>query len=263
MAVLARLPRRPRRARLRLRGDARALRRRRSHGLLQRPAAVRGRARTGRADGAPDAGPRRRARDALAPAGPRPRLRRRHRAGLRDARPGRLRGAVGLRRHRDRHQRGRAAVRGRCRPPGPHQPARACRPRRALRDALARPDGAARHLTAPRGPRGHRHRRRRRTTHERDHPSTSPTAPPAPTRWRSTTSTRTARGELFDVLQGRLPEVWRLMRQGDPHESVVVVPSMSVDRLGALGGRDEPGAWRSASSSCCCSCASRGCGWST
>ena len=52
MAVLRDYHARPRRARLRLRGDARALRRRRAHGLLQRPAAVPGRARPGGADGA-------------------------------------------------------------------------------------------------------------------------------------------------------------------------------------------------------------------
>ena len=45
-----------------------------------------------------------------------------------------------------------------------------------------------------------------------------------------------ARGERFDDLQRRLPEVWRLMRQGDPLESVVVVPSMSIDRVGPSAG---------------------------
>ena len=45
-----------------------------------------------------------------------------------------------------------------------------------------------------------------------------------------------ARGELFDLLQGQLPEVWRLMRQGEPLESVVVVPSMTIERLGPSAG---------------------------
>jgi len=45
-----------------------------------------------------------------------------------------------------------------------------------------------------------------------------------------------ARGELFEVLQGQLPEVWRLMRQGEPLESVVVVPSMTIERLGPSAG---------------------------
>jgi hypothetical protein len=45
-----------------------------------------------------------------------------------------------------------------------------------------------------------------------------------------------ARDELFDELQERLPAVWRLIRQGDPLESVVVVPSMSADKLAPSAG---------------------------
>ncbi|MGO4598267.1 peptide ligase PGM1-related protein [Terrabacter sp. 2RAF25] len=44
------------------------------------------------------------------------------------------------------------------------------------------------------------------------------------------------RGRLFDDLQGRLADVWRLIRHDDPTESVVVVPSMSVDRVGHWSG---------------------------
>jgi len=44
------------------------------------------------------------------------------------------------------------------------------------------------------------------------------------------------RERLFDDLQQRLPDVWRGMRRGDPRESVVVVPSMSVDRLAPSAG---------------------------
>jgi hypothetical protein len=40
----------------------------------------------------------------------------------------------------------------------------------------------------------------------------------------------------FDQLQASLPEVWSLMRTGAPRESVVVVPSMSIDRLGPGAG---------------------------
>ncbi len=40
-----------------------------------------------------------------------------------------------------------------------------------------------------------------------------------------------AREAEFDRLQALLPEVWRGMRRDDPHESVVVVPSMTVDRV--------------------------------
>ena len=39
------------------------------------------------------------------------------------------------------------------------------------------------------------------------------------------------RNEAFDRLQQRLPAVWRAMRANDPRESVVVVPSMSIDRM--------------------------------
>jgi len=40
----------------------------------------------------------------------------------------------------------------------------------------------------------------------------------------------------FDALQARMPDVWRLWRQGDPRESVVVVPSMSIERIGPSAG---------------------------
>ncbi|MFQ6172935.1 peptide ligase PGM1-related protein [Oryzobacter sp. R7] len=40
-----------------------------------------------------------------------------------------------------------------------------------------------------------------------------------------------ARNAEFDRLQVLMPEVWRGMRRDDPRESVVVVPSMTVDRV--------------------------------
>jgi hypothetical protein len=40
-----------------------------------------------------------------------------------------------------------------------------------------------------------------------------------------------ARYAVFDRLQERLPAVWDGMQTGDPLESVVVVPSMTVDRV--------------------------------
>jgi hypothetical protein len=40
----------------------------------------------------------------------------------------------------------------------------------------------------------------------------------------------------FDALQARMPDVWRLWRKDDPRESVVVVPSMSIDRIGPSAG---------------------------
>jgi hypothetical protein len=45
-----------------------------------------------------------------------------------------------------------------------------------------------------------------------------------------------ARESLFEDLQARLPGVWQRIRQQDPRESVVVVPSMSTDHLGPWSG---------------------------
>lgn len=45
-----------------------------------------------------------------------------------------------------------------------------------------------------------------------------------------------ARAAAFDRLQVRMPAVWEAMRRDDPRESVVVVPSMSVDRVVANPG---------------------------
>ena len=39
------------------------------------------------------------------------------------------------------------------------------------------------------------------------------------------------RNAVFDRLQAQLPEVWAAMRRDDPRESVVVVPSMTLDRV--------------------------------
>ena len=73
MVVLAEYHGARRRPRPPLRGHARAVHRRRHHGLLQRPDPVRGRAAAGGADGRRDAHPRRPARRGLAPQGLRPR----------------------------------------------------------------------------------------------------------------------------------------------------------------------------------------------
>jgi hypothetical protein len=45
-----------------------------------------------------------------------------------------------------------------------------------------------------------------------------------------------ARNAAFDMLQDRMPQVWRDMRRDAPDESVVVVPSMTVDRVVASSG---------------------------
>ena len=107
----ARVPRGPRRPHPPLRGDARAVHRRRAHGLLQRSDPVRRRAAARGPHGGRDARAGGAAAGGLAPPGPRSGLRRRHRAGPRDARPDRLRGALRLRGHRQRHERRRPALR--------------------------------------------------------------------------------------------------------------------------------------------------------
>ncbi|GAA4411879.1 peptide ligase PGM1-related protein [Fodinibacter luteus] len=45
-----------------------------------------------------------------------------------------------------------------------------------------------------------------------------------------------ARNAVFDRLQARMPEVWQAFRRDDPRESVVVVPSMTLDRVVANSG---------------------------
>ena len=44
------------------------------------------------------------------------------------------------------------------------------------------------------------------------------------------------RNAAYDRLQGQLPAVWRAMRLNEPGESVVVVPSVSLDRVVAKAG---------------------------
>ena len=179
-----------------LRGHARALHGRRADGLLQRSAAVPGRAAAGGADGRRDA---RRASRELAervePPRPRPRLRRRHRPGPRDARADRLRGALGLRRDRQRDQPRRAAVRRGRRRADPHQPARA----RGGRGHRRRPSpSASSRCAASRG-------RRARTTWSdstrrgRAHDGRSPRQ-----RRGSAISPSSERGARFERLQERL-----------------------------------------------------------
>ncbi|GAB3441475.1 peptide ligase PGM1-related protein [Phycicoccus ginsengisoli] len=45
-----------------------------------------------------------------------------------------------------------------------------------------------------------------------------------------------ARYAAYDRLQARLPDVWRAMRLNEPGESVVVVPSVSIDRITPRAG---------------------------
>src|SRR6185437_10365620 len=108
-----RVPRRDGTPRARIPGHARALHRRRPHGVLQRPAAdpAAGAARGG--DGVRDAGGCPQARRAMEAARLRPRIGHRHRAGICDGRRHRLRGAHRLRGDRHRHEPGEPPVRPR------------------------------------------------------------------------------------------------------------------------------------------------------
>lgn len=59
--------------------------------------------------------------------------------------------------------------------------------------------------------------------------TTSP--PPATSASRLESLSEDQRNEAFDRLQQGLPSVWRAFRANDPRESVVVVPSMTMDRM--------------------------------
>ena len=119
-----RVPRGDGRADLPPRGDARALRRGRPHGLLQRPGALSGPRRARRADGRRDAGACRGARSRVAQARLPTRIQRRDRARLRDPGEDRLRRAIRLRRDRHGDQPRRAALRCGAGRPDTRQPAR-------------------------------------------------------------------------------------------------------------------------------------------
>jgi hypothetical protein len=62
----------------------------------------------------------------------------------------------------------------------------------------------------------------------------SPMSLPSPSRLEDLSEDE--RNEAFDRLQRRLPSVWRAMRANDARESVVVIPSMSIDRMVAGSG---------------------------
>ncbi len=53
------------------------------------------------------------------------------------------------------------------------------------------------------------------------------------------------------------------MRLNEEGESVVVVPSVTLDRVSAAQRRRSARQWRSASCSCCCCCENPACAWST
>ena len=61
--------------------------------------------------------------------------------------------------------------------------------------------------------------------------------PPPRRRRRCPTSTRTSATARFDRLQARMADVWEAMRLNHDDESVVVVPSITLDRAGAAAAR--------------------------
>ncbi len=63
----------------------------------------------------------------------------------------------------------------------------------------------------------------------------------------------------FDDRQLAMPAVWESMQRGFADESVVVVPSISIERTTRLGVAPSCRRWRNAHCSCCCCSASRSC----
>jgi CheY-like chemotaxis protein len=136
----------------------------------------------------------------------------------------RLRGPLGLHRHRQLHQPGRPAV---LRGPPLADPAQPAGPRRrgGVRDQRAGGGADPARLLAPGD-----HLQRGRAGRGPDQLMTA-TGPP--------TLAELDPGERdrrFARLQTRMPEVWRAMRLNQEGESVVVVPSVTVDRVSQGSG---------------------------
>jgi hypothetical protein len=70
------------------------------------------------------------------------------------------------------------------------------------------------------------------------------------------------RVQRFARLQTRMPEIWRAMRLNEEGESVVVVPSVTIDRVDERSGSLTQ-AYEERSCSCCSCSGSRACGWCT
>ena len=195
----------------------------------------------------------------LEPARPRPRLRHRHRPGLRHARPDRLRGALRLRGDRQRHE-----------PRGPAVRRRPAPGRSWCRSACSPPteDLAVGEPVGDLEPEGIQHAGSGATTspaldqtkrgdaddRSADLESAGRHARPSPT---STTSARYR--ALRRAASARCRRSGTSMRLDLDDESVVVVPSVSLERTTAGSGTADAGISRSASCSCSCCCASRGC----
>ena len=70
------------------------------------------------------------------------------------------------------------------------------------------------------------------------------------------------RYELFDRLQRNMPTVWDAMRLNVENESVVVIPSVTLDRLGD-GSGSMTQAYEERFLFLCCCFANHGCAWCT
>ena len=210
-----------------LRGHPRAVHRRRADGVLQRPGAAATTRRRG-----PSGWPSRCAArvrglaDELGRAGATTwRFGDRHRPGLRDAGPDRLRGPLRLRRDRQRHQPGGPAVRRGRAVADPRHRAGATARQDARASATPSASCALRGLQ-PARPRVRRQGTRRRAGVDVMTGDVDATAP-------GSTLVGPRRGRAlrrFDVLQARMAEVWDAMRLNHDDESVVVVPSVTLDR---------------------------------
>ena len=172
----------------------------------------------------PGPGPRR----DVEPAGPRPGARHRHRAGLRDPRQDRLRGQVRLRGHRQRHQPRVAVVLRRGAVADPHDRAR-LHDRRAGRGRRGHRRAPAPRLQ-PIGPSV----RRQGPRHLPGGVMTGPLIDKESNVL--STLSEEDRYQRFDSLQSRMDDVWEAMRLNYDDESVVVVPSITLDRAVAGSG---------------------------
>ena len=151
--------------------------------------------------------------------------------GFRDPRPDRLRGPLRLRRHRQRHESRRPAVfRRRSLAGTGHRPrARGHRARGRIRNGRRRAAQGIQPLGA-----GPQHQRARRQAGEH---MTQLQAPDQRSAGRPLSHLdEDERYRAFDDLQLAMPAVWESMRLGFDDESVVVVPSISIERTTAGSG---------------------------
>ena len=166
----------------------------------------------------------------------RPRLLDRHRPGLRDPRPDRVRGPLRLRGHRQRDQPGRPAVRARPRRGRSRHPAGPGRRRAAA--AVTDPVGDLELRGFSRPVRAFDVRGSTPPRCRRERPVASPAGRPALTLADLDEEQRYAR---FDRLQAGMAEVWDAMRLNRDGESVVVLPSVTLDRVAERQRRADPG----------------------